>query len=269
MIEILEKEIKNLNTKEEKINHLRELLQIVILKIVQEAGMFKNLAFVGGTALRILFDLRRFSEDLDFSLINKKGYSIKRFVSSIKTRLSQYNLSTDIKVKDKKIIQEVNIRFKKILSDLELSVMPSQKLFIKLEIDTNPPRGAKLEVSLINKLYVFDIIHFDLPSLFATKIHACFFRKYTKGRDFYDLMWYLSKKIQPNYKLLNNATRQTHNKKRLVTEDNFKNFLEREFNKVDFAKVRKDVERFLERKEEVNILRKEIFLSLVKKLDFG
>jgi len=126
-----------------------------------------------------------------------------------------------------------------------LSNLPEQKVFIKIEIDTNPPSGYNTEVSLINKLFVFDVVHFDLPFLYATKIHACFFRKYVKGRDFYDLMWYLTKKVTPNYKLLNNAIAQTHKKGNIsISSENFKEFLKTRLLKIDFAKVKKDVERF-------------------------
>ncbi len=267
MLEVLEKELKNFKTYEEKFNHLRELLQILILKIFQQAGFFKNLAFVGGTALRLLFDLRRFSEDLDFSLIRKKGYNLKNIVNILKRRLNEYNLSPEIKVKSGKAICVLEVKFKKLLFDLKLSNLPEQKVFIKIEIDTNPPSGYNTEVSLINKLFVFDVVHFDLPSLYATKIHACFFRKYVKGRDFYDLMWYLTKKVTPNYKLLNNAIAQTHEKRNIsISSENFKEFLKSRLLKIDFAKVKKDVERFLENKEELELFRKEIFLNLVEKL---
>ncbi len=158
MLEVLEKELRNFKTYEEKFNHLRELLQILILKIFQQAGFFKNLAFVGGTALRLLFDLKRFSEDLDFSLIRKKGYNLKDIVNILKRRLNEYNLNPEIKAKSRKAICVLEVKFKKILFDLKLSNLPEQKVFIKIEIDTNPPSGYNTEVSLINKLFVFDVV---------------------------------------------------------------------------------------------------------------
>ncbi|MFQ6084497.1 MAG: nucleotidyl transferase AbiEii/AbiGii toxin family protein [Candidatus Aminicenantia bacterium] len=266
MIDILEKELENFKSREEKFNHLRELLQILILKIIFDTGFFKNIVFTGGTALRILYDLRRFSEDLDFSLVNKKGYSLDKFSITLKTKLTQYNIEPEVKVKEKKVVQELSIKFKKILYDLGISHLSGQSLLIKIEIDTQPPRGGNIEISLVNKLFMFTITHFDLASLYATKLHACFFRRYTKGRDFYDLLWYLTKGIEPNYMLLNNTIKQTHKGESLrINRDNFYQFLLEKISRVDFAKIKRDVERFLVNKNEVRLLDKEKFIGLIKK----
>lgn len=266
MIEILKKELQSFKTNEEKFNHLRELLQILILKIIFDAGLFKNIIFVGGTALRILFDLQRFSEDLDFSLINKKGYSLNRLSKVIRGRLLQYNLKSEMTIKEKKTVHELMIKFTKILYDMELSRLPGQKLFIKLEIDTNPPQGGNIEISVINKLFMFTIPHFDLSSLYATKLAACFFRSYTKGRDFYDLLWYLTKRIKPHFSLLNNAIKQSQGGEHpQVNEANFHEFMLKHIVRINFTKVRQDVERFLVNKDESNLLSRENFINLIEK----
>lgn len=265
MIPILKKELQIYKRKEEQFNHLRELLQILVLKIIYDTGLFKNVAFTGGTALRVLFDTRRFSEDLDFSLIEKKGYSLKKFAKTLEKKLSHYHLEQEIKTKDKKVVHELLIKFKNILYEMELSPLSKQKLLIKVEIDTHPPSGGNLELTVINKLFMFTITHFDLPSLYATKLHACFFRRYTKGRDFYDLLWYLAKKLEPNYTLLNNAIRQTHSGKLpKINKNNFQQFLLEHVSKLNFEKIRQDVKRFLEDKNEVNLLDRQKFISLIK-----
>jgi hypothetical protein len=146
---------------------------------------------------------------------------------------------------------------------LGLSDMREQKLSIGLEIDARPPEGWKTNLSLISKFFVFTVTHYDLPSLYATKLHACFFRKYVKGRDFYDLVWYLGKKILPNFLLLSNAIAQTESKKIVVTEDNFEEFLLEKMMKVDFVKIRKDVERFLVDKGELKLLNKKLIKELL------
>jgi predicted nucleotidyltransferase component of viral defense system len=266
MIEILRKEIDKFHSREEKINHLREFLQILILKIIYDTGFMANLVFTGGTALRILFDLRRFSEDLDFSLVHRKNYDFVDFSRTLKDRLSQYGLLVETKKKTEKYVQKVDVRFIEILFKLSLSSMHSENLLIRIEIDTNPPAGGRTEISTVNKTFIFQVVHFDIPSLFATKIHACFYRKYTKGRDFYDLLWYLTKKAEPNFRLLNNAIRQTQGDKvPAVSKDNLGTFLRDKLKKVDFKTVRKDVERFLEDKNEVALLNRETFLDLVKR----
>jgi len=265
MLDIIKAHLNERMSREEKIHLVREDLQVIILKILYDLGMFRHLAFVGGTALRILFDLRRFSEDLDFSLIRKKRYNFNKFASAIEYQLKKYGLGVDVKKNDLKTVQRAMFRFKNILMSLGLSNMREQKLSIGLEIDAQPPRGWKADISLVTKVFVFTVTHYDLPSLYATKLHACFFRKYVKGRDFYDLVWYLGKKILPNFVLLNHAIAQTENKKIIVAEENFEQFLSEKMRKIDFGKVRKDVERFLVDKEELRLLNKDSIMQLLSK----
>jgi hypothetical protein len=145
------------------------------------------------------------------------------------------------------------LKFNSVLKETGLSNLPSQKLSIKLEVDSNPPKEGHIQNSLVNKIYLVNIVHFDLASMFATKLHACFYRKFTKGRDFYDFIWYLSKKVEPNYALLNNAISQTQGNNPGLRKDNFKEFLLAKIKKVDFNVAKKDVERFLEDKSELKL----------------
>ena len=138
---------------------------------------------------------------------------------------------------------------------------------IKLEIDTNPPKGSKLELSLVNEMtFVFTVTHFDLPSLFATKLHACFYRKYTKGRDFYDLIWYLGKKVTPNFTVLNNAIEQTQGKNPKINQNNLTDFMLKHLKRIDFVQARHDVERFLLDKSELKLFDAEIISGIIKKM---
>ena len=265
MLDIIKGHLKNGMTREEKIHLLREDLQILILKILFDLGMFKNLAFVGGTALRIIFGLRRFSEDIDFSLIQGKGYSFNRFSEAVQYQLRKYGFNIDVKENDRKTVQTIMFKFKDILANLDLSNISSQKLSISVEIDARPPEGWKTDISLISKTFVFTVTHYDIPSLYATKLHACFFRKYTKGRDFYDLLWYLGKKILPSFTLLNNAIAQTESKRIIVTERNFRDFLLERLEKINFTRIREDVGRFLVDKQELKLLDKEVIKQLLTK----
>ena len=263
MIEIFKQHLPKDVTPEEKLNRVRELLQIICLKIMYDKNNFDHMAFVGGTALRILFDLRRFSEDLDFSLIDSKGYDFSRVNEELLKGLKLYGLNAESKVKGEKNVQSILVKFSGMLKDLGLSSLPDQKLSIKIEVDANPPAGWRLERSFISKTYMFTLTHFDLPSMYATKLHACFYRKFTKGRDFYDLIWYLSKRIQPNYTLLNHAVQQTQGRSPKINQGNFKEFLLRNIKNIDFSAARKDVERFLEDKAELKLFDTEAFKSAV------
>jgi len=265
MLDIIKSHLNENMSREERIHLVREDLQLIILKTLYDIGMFGHLAFVGGTALRILFDLRRFSEDLDFSLIRGKGYNFIKFSRAIEYQLKKYGFDVDVKKNDLRTVQRILVRFKNILMALGLSDMREQKLSIGIEIDARPPKGWETDISLISKVFVFTVTHYDIASLYATKIYACFFRKYVKGRDFYDLVWYLGKKILPNFILLNNAIAQTESKKIVVTETNFREFLLEKMIKVDFARVRKDVERFLVDKGELKLLNKELIKELLSR----
>lgn len=264
MIEFFKQQIASAVSKEDKLNRLRELLQLLCLKIIYDRGYFSKVAFVGGTALRFLYGLRRFSEDLDFSVINKKDYDFRKMVFFLKYEFNMRGLELEARPKVVKTVQASMLKFPKLLKTMELSNLEEQKLSIKIEIDSNPPSGWNIENTLITKVYMINVTHFALPSLFATKLHACFFRKYTKGRDFYDLVWYLGRKIKPNYTLLNNAIKQTEREALGLSKDNIKDFLLKRLDKVDFVFIRKDVERFLEDKTELKLLDRPVISKLIE-----
>jgi predicted nucleotidyltransferase component of viral defense system len=263
MFDLIRRSITGIPDREMKVHLTREFLQLLILKTIYDRDYFKNLAFVGGTALRFLYGLRRFSEDLDFSLINRKGYRFDVFLEKITYELEKAGFSLDIKSSIGGTVQSVMFKFKDVLQVLGLSAQKSQKLSIKLELDTNPPKGWNTKLSLMSKHFVFTVLHFDIPSLYATKIHACFFRKYIKGRDFYDLIWYLGKKAIPNFELLNNAIEQTEKKRMDLNAKNFNDFLKERLARIDFTKVRKDIERFIEDKSELKLLDRDLILKLI------
>lgn len=263
MIEVLAQYIKQEQSLEGKINRLREWLQLLTLKIIQDSGYFVNITFVGGTALRVVYDLRRFSEDLDFSLITKQGYDFSKIIEKLEHEFSLSNIDLETKSKLDKTVHNSMLKFPNLMKRLGISNLASQKLSIKLEIDSNPPAGWELETSVINKVYLLNISHLSLASLYATKLHACFFRKYAKGRDFYDLIWYLGRKLQPNYILLNNAIKQTQGNDLNLSSKNIADFLIDRLSKVDFAVIKKDVERFLEDRNELELLSREIISKAV------
>ena len=264
MIELLKQQLSRETSAEGKVNLLRESLQLTCLKIMHDSGYFSNLAFVGGTALRILYDVRRFSEDLDFSLIEKKGYDFPEIVRVLIREFKLRGLDAEGSPKIIRTVHGSMIKFPGLLKSVGISALESQKLSIKIEIDSNPPRGWDIENTVINKMYLFNITHYNVPSLYASKLHACLFRKYVKGRDYYDLIWYLGKKIEPNYVLLNNAVKQTLGKDLGLDKTNLKNIVLKKLDEIDFGLVKKDVERFLEDKAELKLLEKPIIAKGVQ-----
>jgi len=132
-----------------------------------------------------------------------------------------------------------------VLQLLKINIAKEQKLSIKLEIDTNPPEGYGLQTTILQNEFMFPVRHYNLPSLMSDKLHAVFCRKFIKGRDYYDLLWYLNQNIIPNLKLLNNSIRQTEKDYEVIEQDNWKKLLKDKLRNLEFAKIQKDVERFL------------------------
>lgn len=263
MIEVLLQQLRPGMTEEEKYNHLRDFLQLTALKIMYDHGYFKMTAFVGGTALRFIKNLRRYSEDLDFSLIHAKGYDFNRLNDKLIAEFKLYGMEAETKPKTERNVHSTFLKFPKVLKQLGLSPLDSQKISIKLEIDSNPPSGWQIASTYIDRIYPMNLTHYNLESLFGSKLHACFFRAYIKGRDFYDLLWYLGQKIKPNLTLLNNAAKQTQNIDMGITEDNFKQFILERLQKVDFAVVKKDVQKFLENPKELEFMELKTFEALL------
>ena len=269
MREVILRRLSQDRPHEENVNRPRQFLQIILLKILQESKSKAALAFTGGTALRLLHDLQRFSEDLDFSLIKNEKYSFDQLVKHTRQSLEKLSLPADFKTKQDKTVHHLYVRFREILFDAGLSKRREEKLSIRLEIDTNPPAGGKTEVSLLSDFYTFPVLHFDLSSSFATKLHACLYRRYTKGRDFYDLMWYLGKKVRPSLLVLNNAIAQTEKSGAKLDGEQLKQVLLQKIERLDFARLKKDVAPFLIHSEETNLLNPELMSKVVQGYEFA
>jgi len=250
-----------------KLNVMREYLQVYTIKVLNDKGFFRSAAFLGGTALRFLYDLPRFSEDLDFSLEekNSQGNSFESLIKKIKDEfvLAGYKLS--VSYNDQKTVQHAFLKFEGLLFEAGISPLQNQKLSIKIEVDTNPPKGATRKTDIINKYFPVAFLSYDLSSLFAGKIHAVLSRKYTKGRDFFDIGWYLTKwkDLSPNFLLLKNALLQTGYNKEIPSEENWRMCLYAVVKNTDWDKVRGDVENFLEQPKDLDVFSKENVLALL------
>ena len=250
---------------DDKFNIIREYLQSYILRIMQDFGAFHYCAFLGGTALRFLFDLPRFSEDLDFSLANKQEKTFVELITRIKKELELSGYNVDISYKDAKTVQSAMIKFSDLMYEAGISGLKDQKISIKLEIDTNPPQGAELSTKIINKYFPLSFLTYDLSSLFAGKMHAVLTRRYSKGRDFYDIFWYLSrmKDIEPNMTLLTNALKQTGWNKAMPEKNNWRDYLKSKVESLNWDVIDKDVGSFLENRSDMNVFTKENLLKII------
>ena len=258
LIEIVEAQTDPLR----RLNIGREYLQEYILYVNFIKGFNENLIFEGGTALRILHGLKRFSEVLDFSLLKTMDFQLLKEALITELFLAGYKI--EVAKRQRGSLYRLIVKF---VGLDELFMLPrGKKLVISLEFDVNPPSGGRIEKSITGREVLFWVKHYDLPSLFAKKLHAVLFREHVKGRDFYDLLWYLTRKppISPNEELFFNAVIQTHPKEyEAVKEMGWKNALKKKLLEVNFARIREDVAPFLENSGEINLLTKETFLEIL------
>lgn len=247
----------------DKMNALREYLQAFVLRSLHESEAFGCLSFVRGTALRFLYNLPRFSEDLDFSLEEKTNYNPEKWLAKLKRDLEFARFDASVNWNEKTTVHSGWVRIAGLLKEAGLSGQSGQKISIKIEVDTRPPKGAVLETQVINKYFLFALRHYDLSSLMAGKIHALCTRNYLKGRDYYDLLWYRTQRppVEPNLLLLQNALTQTMSKP--WPAKNWRDYLIEKINSVDWKQLIKDVSPFLERPEDQALLKPEFFLKAI------
>lgn len=248
---------------------VREYLQARVLEALQRTGAFQNWAFLGGTALRFLYGLPRFSEDLDFSCLESTApkedlaETFRHVLKNVEQVFRAEAYSIDIRIRPKQIVQSAFVGFPGLLYELGLSAQREQKISIKIEIDTNPPPHADVETSVIRKYVFLNLLHYDRSSLFAGKLHALLSRSYIKGRDVFDLLWYLTAPDwpEPNMDLLLASLRQTGSDLGDNSILNWRRIISDRVMQMDWSKVVADVRPFLERDEDVEMLTRENLLS--------
>lgn len=227
---------------------VREYLQARILQSLQRAGASIPLAFHGGTALRFLYNIPRYSEDLDFALERQRDlYDFRHYLATIQSDLETENYAITIKLNNKKVVHSALIRFRGLWHELGLSPHQTAVLTIKLEVDTNPPSGATVTTTQIERYVPLHWQHHDWGSLLAGKVHAILQRPCTKGRDWYDLVWYLThpKPPQLNTTMLNHALTQSGWSGEAMTADNWRDHVAKRCQQLDWAQVTADVTPFI------------------------
>ncbi|MFC1582650.1 nucleotidyl transferase AbiEii/AbiGii toxin family protein [Planctomycetota bacterium] len=242
---------------------IREYLQEYSLYILHHTKIYRDILFCGGTALRFLFKLKRFSEDLDFSAAREIDF--EDILKILKREFEAAGYDMSVKYKTHSNVNSAFIKFPGLLNEAGLSGHAPERLSLKFEIDTRPPAGGTAETTPLSRTFMFHVQHFDLSSLFAGKLHAAFTRAYTKGRDWYDLLWYLTAfpDLTPNLEMLNNALLQTDPEHAHVTADTWKPWLLAKSKTTDLAKAAEDVLRFLEIPSEADLISQETFQKLL------
>jgi hypothetical protein len=262
-------------------NALREIMQEIALAGLERSGFFNEAAFYGGTALRIFYGLNRFSEDLDFSLLKPNdNFLFDKHLHSIQQEFEALGMKISIQEKEKTNVNNIESAFLKAdttwreiilentLPQIGLSQKPSIK--IKLEIDTHPPLGFETEERLLLKPFSFYVKCFTASSLFAGKMHAVLFRKWknnVKGRDWFDLEWYIKKGIPINlHHFAQRAIESGDWKNATIDLTELKKLLILKINEIDIAKTKADIIRFIPDDKILSIWSPDYFKDLVNHL---
>lgn len=270
--------------KEDLNQALREIMQEITLAGLYRASFFEKSAFYGGTALRIFYGLDRFSEDLDFTLLDSySDFSLTKYLKSIENEFSSLGLQVSIKEKEKSIKSEIESAFLKtetiwkelILENTipGLGIEQKPNIKVKIEVDTKPPLGFSTEDKLLVKPFSFYVKCLSIQDLFAGKMHALIFRKWqknVKGRDWYDLEWYIKKGYQMNLNhFILRALDSNDLKDKNLTKAEFLIMVHQRIEDVDLNMAKSDIIRFIRTPETLEIWSKKYFYDLVDKIQIA
>lgn len=273
----------NPQNEEETLLALREIMQEVVLAGLSRTDFYERAAFYGGTALRIFYQLDRFSEDLDFSLLKEdSGFSLEPYFVSIISEFDALGIEVSIGEKDKSIQKKIDSAFLKsetiwkelVLEDIvrQAGIKSNRSIKIKIEVDRKPPLGFETEEKLLLRPFSFYVKCYKQPSLFAGKMHALLFRRWknrVKGRDWYDLEWYIKKGITLDIRhfLLRAQDTSDWNEK-TISQEQIIDLLQKKIKTVSFDSIKEDVSRFIKDDKTLKIWSPAYFNDLIEKLKF-
>ncbi len=271
-------------SEEETLDALREIMQEIALAGLSRTDFFEKAAFYGGTALRIFYKLDRFSEDLDFSLLEpNSNFSLEPYFAAIINEFEALGLTISIREKDKKNKTAIESAFLKsetiwkelVLEDIvkQAGIKSNKAIKIKIEVDRQPPPMFTTEEKLLIRPFSFYVKCFALPSLFAGKMHALLYRKWksrVKGRDWYDLEWYIKKGVPLDVAHFLTRAKQTNDwDKKNISPKQLRTLLQNKIEEVSIVNVKEDVVRFIKDDKVLQIWSKNYFLDLIEKLKFN
>ena len=266
----------------DEINAMKEIIQEIVLCGLSRGGFFDEVAFYGGTALRIFYGLNRFSEDLDFALLKPNPeFDLGKYFPYIEKEVKAYGLNLSISEKIK--TQESNITSAFLKGDTKehiLMFFPNENIQnttslksikIKFKVDINPPAGAKYDLKYKLLPSPHQVKLYDEGSLFAGKIHAILCRNWnyrTKGRDLYDYIFYLSKNTKVNIELIKEKLidSQVIKREEKFNIDVLKDLLNKKFDQIDYKNAKEDIETFIEDKNSLELWSKEFFKEITTNL---
>ncbi|MDY2913035.1 MAG: nucleotidyl transferase AbiEii/AbiGii toxin family protein [Candidatus Enteromonas sp.] len=274
----------NPQNNEEREHAMKEIIQEIALAGLSRGGFFEKAAFYGGTCLRIFHGLNRFSEDLDFALLEKgTNFKFDDYFPALQKEFQSYGMEMSIETKKKDgevAVQSAFLKGNTLMlmmsffpkSEDAKRVVPNQKIKIKLEIDTDNPSGGTTEFRYKMLPAPYEIQIFDEPTLFAGKIHAILCRSYqnhVKGRDYYDYLFYIGKGSKFNLQYLENKLKNTGGiigENEVLTLEKVKELLKAKFESVDYESAKKDVSPFIQDKNSIRFWKETLFTSTLSEL---
>jgi len=271
-------------TSEETIRALREILQEVALLGLWRGKFFEHAAFYGGTALRILHGLDRFSEDLDFSLLTMDTtFELAKYLQPLQRELAGFGFKVEGKIQSKSVETAVQSAFlkthtAKVMLEFEIdpsiqrTIHPGQLLKIKLEVDTDPPPAFTTESKFLLQPIPFAVRTYSLPDLFAGKVHALLFRKWknrVKGRDWYDFIWYCTFHPLLHVPHLEERMRQSNHwsNSRPLSFPEVASLLKDAIQTLNVKQAKEDVRPFVRDPRTLDIWSTEFFMSLLSRIE--
>jgi predicted nucleotidyltransferase component of viral defense system len=262
-----------INTEADKLNAYHEVMQEITLSALHRAGFFNKAAFYGGTCLRIFHKLPRFSEDMDFSLLeDDNSFSLEPYFDDIISEFSAFGRDIVIQKKQKQNITQIESAFLKDNTHVyNLEFQTNKTVKIKIEVDTTPPLGFATENKLLLLPYSFMVRCYTLPNLYAGKMHAMTFRNWkqrVKGRDWYDFEWYVRSHTKLNFNHLKARCLQSgYIDSQEFTVDVFKTKLRERISNTKIDLVIQDVKPFIKNLDSLEIWSTEYFLQLVDMIE--
>lgn len=261
------------NTDTDRHNAILEVMHQITLSALHRAGFFDKAAFYGGTCLRIFHQLPRFSEDMDFSLLKRNDeFKIENYFDAIISEFNGLGRDVIINAKNKNIDSQIESAFLKDNTEIvNVEFQTERSIKIKIEIDKNPPLSFKTEYKLLLLPYSFMTRCLTISGLFAGKMHALLFRKWrnrVKGRDWFDLEWYVRNGFSIDFKHLRERSLQSGYIGEDFTKEVCINLFKKRIEQTSIEMIKTDVKPFIKNSKELDIWSKEYFLQLSDLIKF-
>ncbi len=262
-------------------NALKEILQEIILLGLDRSGFFEKAAFYGGTALRIMHGLDRFSEDLDFTLLQPDPkFKLDKYFKGLERELKAFGFECSLERIDKSEERTIESAFLKANTQMLFlnirgakgfvdTIQKNQNLKIKFEVDVDPATSFDTEIKTLLLPSPYTVKTLTLPSLFGGKMHAALFRKWktrTKGRDFYDVQWYMAREIPVKRSYLEEKMKASGALVETLTEKHLIELFEKRVAAVNWSQAKADVLGFLQDKNQINLWSADFFKNIIQKV---